>query len=148
MNKFDIDYIKEFIHKYEDARIYLGVDSQRGRKGKICFAMVVVVHYNGCNGAKVFHDITYDKVKDAKLSRPFNRMMKEVEMVTELYTKLEDVLIDRDFEIHLDVNPLEGTGSNVAYGAAKGMIWGIVGVEPVCKPAAFAATCAADKFSK
>jgi len=75
-------------------------------------------------------------------------MMREVEMVTELYHQLEDILIEREFEIHLDVNPEVGTGSNVAYGAAKGMIWGMVGVEPVCKPNSFAASCAADRYSK
>lgn len=148
MNTFDIEYIKKFIAINPDSKVYLGVDSQRAKRDKVKFAIVVVIHYNGCNGARVFHDITYDKITDAKLGRPFNRMMKEVQLVTELYTKLEDVLIDREFEIHLDVNPETGTGSNVAYGAAKGMIWGMVGVEPICKPDAFAATCAADKFSK
>ena len=148
MNTFDIYYIKQFILSHPDSKVYLGVDSQRVRKKKVRFAVVVIVHYNGCNGARVFHDVTYDKIVDAKLGRPFNRMMKEVQMVTELYTKLEDVLLDREFEIHLDVNPKEGTGSNVAYGAAKGMIWGMVGVEPICKPHAFAASCAADKYSK
>lgn len=148
MNTFDIDYIKTFIETHPDSRVYLGVDSQRMKKKKVRFAVVVIVHYNGCNGARVFHDVTYDKIEDAKLGRPFNRMMKEVSMVTELYTKLEDVLIERDFEIHLDVNPKKGTGSNVAYAAARGMIYGMVGVEPICKPNGFAASCAADKFSK
>ena len=148
MNTFDIEYIKTFIAEHEDAKVYLGVDSQRLRKKRVKFATVVIIHYNGCNGASVFHDITYEKVMDAKLSRPFNRMMREVQLVTELYTKLEDVLIERDFEIHLDVNPKEGTGSNIAYSAAKGMIWGVVGIEPICKPNAFAASCCADKFSK
>jgi predicted RNase H-related nuclease YkuK (DUF458 family) len=36
----------------------------------------------------------------------------------------------------------------VAYGVAKGMIWGMVGIEPVYKPDAFATSCDADKFSK
>jgi hypothetical protein len=75
-------------------------------------------------------------------------MMREVMLVTELYTLLEDILIERDFEIHIDVNPNEGEGSNVAYGAAKGMVWGIVGVEPVCKPDAWAASHCADRFTK
>jgi len=148
----ELDFIKDFITKNEDAKVYLGVDSQRVKKKRVKFATVVIIHFHDENGigkgAKIFEDITYETVTDAKLSRPFNRMMKEVQLVTELYNELEDVLIEKDFEIHIDVNPLQGTGSNVAYGAAKGMIWGMVCVEPVCKPDAWAASCAADRFSK
>lgn len=148
MNDFNINYIKDFIKNYPDAKVYLSADSQRVKKKKVRFATVVVVHYSGCKGAKVFHDVQYEDVVDAKLSRPFNRMMKEVEMITKLYNELEDILIERDFEIHIDVNPDETAGSNVAYGAAKGMIWGMIGVEPVCKPDAWAASCVADRYTK
>ncbi len=140
MEDFDVKYIKEFINKHENARVYLGVDSQKTRKKNVIFATVVVVHYNGKNGSKIFYNTQFEKIKEAKLSRPFNRMMKEVELVIDLYHKLEDVLIDREFEIHLDVNPNENEGSNVAYGAAKGYVQGIIGVMPVFKPYAFAST--------
>lgn len=154
MKDFDIEYIKRFIADHPDAKVYLGADSQRIKKKRVRFAVVVIVHYNGCNGAKVFHNVTYEKIIDAKLGRPFNRMMKEVQLVTELYTQLEDVLIERDFEIHLDVSADKSAGSNVAYAAARGMIYGMVGVEPICKPTnegdpfPFAASCCADKYSK
>ena len=148
MSNFDIDYIKEFILQHEDSKVYLGVDSQRVRKKKVRFAVVVAIHYNNNNGAKIFHNITYEKVDDAKLSRPFMRMMTEVNKVTELYTQLEDVLIDRDFEIHLDISANVNHGSNVAHGYAKGMVWGTVGIEPIFKPESWCASCAADKFSK
>lgn len=148
----EIEVIRDYIEKNESAKIYLGVDSQRMKKQRVKFATVVIIHLHDENGtgkgAKIFTDVMYKDVKDSKLSRPFNRMMKEVELVTDLYNQLEEVLMDKEFEIHLDVNPQEGTGSNVAYGAAKGMIWGMVGVEPVCKPNAFAASCAADRYSK
>jgi len=146
--KHNIQEIKEFIKMYPTAKIYLGADSQRIKKKRVKFVTVVVVHFDGHCGAKVFPEITYDKIQDAKLSRPFNRMMKEVQLVTDLYTSLEDVLIDRDFEIHIDVNPEKGTGSNVAYQAAKGVIWGYIGVEPICKPDAWCASTVADKYSK
>lgn len=148
MSDFNIEYIKEFIKDHEDSKVYLGVDSQRVRKKRVRFAVVVAIHYNNNNGAKVFHDITYEKVTDDKLSRPFMRMMTEVNKVTELYLLLEDVLIERDFEIHLDISANENHGSNVAYGYAKGMVWGQVGQEPVFKPNSWCASCAADKFSK
>jgi len=81
-------------------------------------------------------------------------MMREVSMITELYEQLEDTLIEREFEIHIDVNPRKGAGSNVAFDAAKWTIFGSTGVEPICKPLndgdpyPFAASCAADKYSK
>ena len=128
--------------------MYIGADSQRVRKKKVRFAVVVAIHYNNNNGAKLFYDITYEKIKDDNLSRPFMRMMAEVNKVSELYLQLEDVLIERDFEIHLDISEKENAGSNVAHGYAKGMIWGTAGVEPVFKPEAWASSCAADKFSK
>ena len=154
MKDFDVEYIKQFITDHPTAKIYLGADSQRVKKKKVRFATVVVVHYDGCKGGRVFHDVTYEKIVDAKLSRPFNRMMREVSMITELYAELEDTLIERDFEIHLDVNPCKTAGSNVAYDAAKWTIFGSTGVEPICKPLneedpyPFAASCAADRYSK
>lgn len=140
MNEFDIEKIKQFIMNNADSRVYLGVDSEKTKKKKVRFAVVVIIHYNNKNGAKIFAKVDYESIIDAKLSRPFNRMMAEVQRVTDLFTELEDVLIDRDFEIHLDINPDARHGSNVAYGAAKGMIQGIVGVMPICKPFSFAAS--------
>jgi hypothetical protein len=145
-SKRELQEIRSYIHENPDAMIYLGVDSQRSKKKKVKFVTVLIVYQK--DKSRIFKDVVYEKVEDTKLSRPFNRMMKEVQLVTELYTLLESTLIERDFEIHLDVNPKEGTGSNVAYSAAKGMIWGIVGVEPVCKPNSWAASCVADKYSK
>jgi len=151
-SKEEIEFIKNFINDNEDSKIYLGVDSQRVKKKRVKFATVVIIHFHDENGigkgAKIFTDVQFIDISDTKLNRPFNRMMKEVQLVTELYNELEDVLIDKDFEVHLDVNPKEGTGSNVAYGAAKGMVWGMIGMEPICKPDAWAASCAADRYSK
>ena len=151
-NDKEIELIKDFINDRPEAMIYLGVDSQRMKKKRVKYATVVIIHYIDENGqgkgAKIFADVNYMSTKDNDLGRPFNRMMKEVEMVTELYNLLEDVLIERDFEIHIDVNPDRMAGSNVAYDSAKWTIAGVVGVEPICKPHAFAASCAADRYSK
>ena len=144
----ELNMIKEFIKDNPKADITLGVDSQRMKKKRVKFAVVVVVHYAGGKGAKLFYDVQYEKIQDAKLSRPFNRMMKEVQLVTDVYTQLEDVLFDKDFAIHLDINPVKGNGSNVAYSAAKGMIYGMVGIEAVFKPNSWAASTVADRFSK
>jgi predicted RNase H-related nuclease YkuK (DUF458 family) len=146
---FSKDELKEifaFIDDNPEAKIFLGADSQRSKHKKVKFVTVLVVYQK--DKSKIFKDVCYEKITDAKLSRPFNRMMREVMLVTELYTILEDVLIERDFEVHLDVSPDESNGSNVAYGAARGMVWGIVGVEAVCKPDSWAASHCADRFTK
>lgn len=145
-SKRELQEITEFILQNPEAKIYLGCDSQRQKKKNVKFVTVLVVYQK--DKSKIFRDVMYEKVIDSKLSKPFNRMMKEVQLVTELYTLLEDILIERDFEIHIDVNPKADAGSNIAYGAAKGMIWGVVGVEPICKPDAWCASCVADRFSK
>jgi len=154
----EIEYIKEFIEERPDAFIYIGADSQRQKKKRVKYAIVVIVHFideNGVGkGAKVFADVSYEKQPQEDLSRPYQRMMREVAMITELYEQLEDTLMMREFEIHIDVNPKKGTGSNVAFDAAKWTIFGSTGVEPICKPLnegdpyPFAASCAADKYSK
>ena len=151
-SKEEIEYIKKFINENPTADIILASDSQRVKKKRVKFATVVIIHYQDDNGigkgAKVFYDVIYENVSDGNLSRPFNRMMKEVEMVTKLYGELEDVLILRDFSIHLDVNPKKSAGSNVAYDAAKWTVMGLTGVEPVTKPNAWAASCCADRYTK
>jgi len=151
-SKEEVDFIKKFIEERPNCKVYLGTDSQRIKKQKVKYATVVVVHYideNGVGkGAKIFADVNYENTKDSNLAKPFNRMMKEVQLITDLYESLEEVLIERDFEIHIDVNPERGAGSNVAYDAAKWTIAGVIGVEPICKPDAWAASAAADRYSK
>lgn len=145
-SKQELQEMLVYINENPDSKIYLGADSQRAKKKRVKFVTVLVVYQK--DRSRIFKDVIYEKVMDAKLGRPFNRMMREVSLVTELYSLLEDTLIERDFEIHIDVNPEKGAGSNVAYGAAKGVIWGMTGVEPICKPDAWAASCVADKYSK
>lgn len=148
MTNFDLITVKKFIQNHPNAKIYIGCDSIRMKKKKYRYATVVCVHYEGSKGAKVFAKIDYDKIIDAQANKPINRMIKEVEHVIEIYNELEEVLYDKEFEIHIDINPDEKHGSNIAYGTAKGMIQGVIGVMPKFKPFAFASTCAADKFCK
>lgn len=140
--------IKEFIEANEGSKIYLGVDSQRHRKSIVKIASVLVVHYEGCKGGKVFEHIEYQKVTDGNLAKPYNRMMSEVQVMIDLYNTFEDVLYDKDFSVHLDISGDKSNGSNVAYGSAYGMIMGMIGVEPVFKPDAWCASTVADKYSK
>lgn len=148
----EIEFIKNFINKYPNANIVLASDSQRLKKKRVKFATVIIIHFKDENnigkGAKVFSNVVYENINDAKLSRPFNRLFREVVLVHELYTLLEDVLIDRKFEIHLDINSNEKEGSSVVYGAAIGYITSYVGVKPITKPLSWAASSCADRFSK
>ena len=143
-----IQEIKDFIQKHNTSKIYLGVDSQRQRKNKVKIASVIIVHYDGCHGAKVFENITYQDIRDGNLSRPYNRMMSEVQVIIDVYNTFEDVLFDKEFEVHLDIAKDKSMGSSVAYGSAFGMIQGLIGVEPIFKPNAWASSTCADKFSK
>ena len=148
-DNFNLEEIKEFIkNSSKETKVYLGCDSLVLRNKKIRYATVVIIHLDGKYGCKMFGKVEYDSTRDSNKAKPFNRMMMEVQKLTEMYAMLEDVLIDKEFEIHVDVNPVEGHGSNVAYGAAKGYIQSMVGIMPTFKPFAFAASCAADKFCR
>ena len=106
----------------------------------------MIVHKDGKHGARVFGDIVYEQVEDAVKSKPFNRLWKEAEKVVELYEQFFDVLEDRKFELHIDINPEENTGSNVVHNAAVGYIQGMTGITPKVKPDAWAASKGADKL--
>lgn len=140
--------IKDFVKAHSNSKIYLGVDSQRQRDNKVKIACVLVIHYDGCRGGKIFEHIEYQTIRDGNLAKPYNRMMSEVQVVIELYNAFEDVLYDKDFSIHLDIAEDKSKGSNVAYGSAYGMVMGMVGVEPIFKPNAWCSSTVADKFSK
>ena len=146
--KFDLEEVKQFIVDHPDAKIYLGGDSIRLKKKKVRYCTVVCVHYEGSKGAKVFGEISYGTIVDAKLGRPINRMLEEVNKIIELYIRLEDVLIDRvqDVSIHLDINPNKNYGSSIAHGAAHGMVQSMIGIDPQFKPEAFSASFAADRY--
>lgn len=153
LNTLNIELLKNKIKNCsKNTKIYLGCDSKVLKKRKkVKFATVVVFHINGNMGCEVYGEVTFEElstIKDFQKSKPYNRMMKEVEKITTLYNLLEEVLIDKDFEIHIDVNQSKLFGSNIAYGSAKGYIESIIGIEPVFKPFAFAASYAADHYIK
>jgi len=145
--RFNLKEVKEFIKNNSNSKIYFGCDSIKLKKN-VKFATVVCIHYEGHKGAKIFGKITYKNIIDNNLSKPINRMIEEVNCIINIYSQLEETLINRieDVSIHLDINPNKNAGSNIAYGAAKGMIEGIIGLEPIFKPEAFSASFAADRY--
>ena len=148
--KFNIPHIKEFIDAQgPDTKIYIGVDSERIRgHDKLWYAVytaAIVVHIDGKHGCKLFGEVTRERDYD-RVDKPNTRLMMEVYKVSELYLKLANVLVDRDIEVHLDINPSEMHGSNCVINEAIGYIRGTCNVIPLVKPEAFAASYAADRF--
>lgn len=140
--------VVDFINSCSDTtKVYIGCDSYRKPKDGKWYAhytTVVVVHIDGNKGCRIFHEKSTELDYDQKKNRPQMRMMNEVYKSSELYLTLAP-FIEKDIEIHIDVNPDERHGSNCAYSQALGYIRGVCGVDPKFKPDAFAASCAADR---
>jgi predicted RNase H-related nuclease YkuK (DUF458 family) len=152
MHKLDIDSVKEFISSQSpETKIYLGCDSERFRIGKEWWAdyiLAIVIHIDGKHGCKLFGEVIRERDFDQKVNRPRYRLMNEAYKLSELYLKLADVLIDREVEVHLDINPNELHGSSCVLNEAIGYIRGTCNVIPMVKPKAFAASYAADRLKE
>ncbi len=153
--KFDIQEIKDYINNNPDAVIIIGGDSQKiSTKGKrkkskfryAKFVTAVIVYQRDKN--KIFYEVSKEKDQDTKPGKPFLRMMQETYKISEITVALMDVLIDRDFEVHLDIASDAKWGSNCALSSAVGYVWGVVGVEPIVKPHSWAASTVADHIVK
>ena len=148
--QIDIDEVRDFIMAQSpETKVYIGGDSERFLIGKDWYAdytLVVVVHINGNNGCKIFGEVQRERDWDQKRDRPRMRLMNEVYKIAELYTKIHDVLEDREVQVHLDINPDEMYGSSCVINEAVGYIRGMCNVVPLVKPNAFAASYAADRY--
>lgn len=146
----NIDEVRNFIMAQSpETKVYIGGDSERFVIGNDWYAdyiLVVVVHINGNNGCKIFGEVQRERDWDQKRDRPRMRLMNEVYKIAELYTKIHDVLEDREVQVHLDINPDEMYGSSCVINEAVGYIKGMCNVIPMVKPKAFAASYAADRY--
>lgn len=150
--KLDYDKVMEYIRQQSpETRVYLGADSERYMKNgrwMADYTLAVVVHLDGCHGCKIFGEVQTEQDFDQRQDRPVVRLMTEVYKVSELYLKLAEVLVDRQVEIHLDINPDEEHGSNAVVQQAMGYIKGVCQMTPQIKPNAFAASVAADRLKE
>ena len=150
MKKLNLDEVKEFIVNTSlSTKIYIGSDSARHRKGDVWFAeycTVIVVHYDGKHGCKVFGELETERDYDQRKDKPRMRLMNEVMRTAQMYLELEEAIGDRQVEIHLDINPNEKHGSSCVISEAVGYIKGMCNVVPFVKPKAFAASIAADRL--
>lgn len=152
MFKIDLSEVKDFILRQSpQTKIYIGCDSERviiNNQWYADYTLAVVIHIDGKHGCKIFGEVIRERDYDQKVSRPRYRLMNEVYKISDLYLRLSDVIIDRNVEVHLDINPSELHGSNCVINEAIGYIRGTCNVIPMIKPKAFAASCAADRFKE
>lgn len=146
--QINVEEIKDFIYSQSsESKIYIGCDSVKFKRNGTWFAeyaLVAIVHINGKNGCKIFGECQVERDYDQKKDRPAMRLMNEVYKVSELYLKLADAIVDRDIEVHLDINPNKKYGSSCVVQEAIGYIRGVCQTEPLIKPDGWAATHAAD----
>ena len=150
--KIDLEEVRAFIENTsEDTKIYIGGDSTRYKRNGVWFARyctVVIIHFEGKHGCKLFWDFSEERDYDQKKDKPRVRLMTEVMKTAQLYIDLEESIDIRDCEIHLDLNKDEKHGSNCVVKEAIGYVRGMCNVVPMIKPNAFAAATAADHLLK
>jgi predicted RNase H-related nuclease YkuK (DUF458 family) len=146
----NIDEIVAFIEAQPpNTRVYLGADSERYLEKNVWWAeytVAIVIHIGGRHGCKIFGEVSRERDYDQKVDRPSMRLMNEVYRVSEMFQRLQPALVDREVEVHLDINPNEMHGSSCVINQAIGYIRGTCNVIPMVKPRAFAASYAADRL--
>lgn len=149
--KLNLNEVAQFINQCSpETKVYLGADSERVLVGDtywVDYLLCVVVHIDGCHGAKVFGEVVRERDYDKSLSRPRLRLITEVYKIAEVYINLSE-LITQPISIHLDINPNEVFGSSCVISEAVGYIKGVCGVVPKVKPEAWAASIAADRLKQ
>ena len=160
-----ISYIRDFVKQGQDVRVMVGCDSKQKRKITLYSLVIVLYDVELHKGAHVI----YMRMRTPKERDLFNRIMSEAVYALNLSLWLDEKLDEfyivpkfgpneydnsipiRKVEIHVDVNPDEGTNkrnkSNIAYNAVIGMLCGS-GFSVKAKPIAYAASCAADHLVK
>jgi len=132
-----------------DSRIYLGCDSRRFRESGVFFAdytLVVVIHDDGCKGAKILGQTVRERVFDNTPDRPALRLLNEVYKLAAMFQEYEDLFVGFHTEVHLDLNPNKRFKSSGVVSEAIGYIRGVCQIEAKLKPHAWAASFAADRF--
>jgi len=146
----NLDQVIDYINSQSpETKIYLGADSARIFKNNIWYAeytVAVVVHINGCNGCKIFGEVTRERDFDKRINRPALRLMTEVYKASNMYQRLNPYIV-QDIEVHLDINTSDKYASSVVIQQAVGYIKGTCNTEPKVKPEAWAASSAADKLT-
>lgn len=139
IKKIDWDLVRnEIINSSNESAIYIGCDSRLTKKSTY-FALAVIIHLDGCHGGRIFTETCHtDRITSLR-----HRLLKEVEIVVDGAMKIEDVIEDRLFQIHLDINPDVQHKSNIVVKEALGWVQGL-GYDCHIKPNSWAASHCAD----
>lgn len=134
-----------------DARIFLGADSERHKIKGVWYAdyitVIVVADRDDGGYARnhIFFQVTRDRDYDMKKDKPTTRLINEIYALCALYKEFEDLIYPYEVELHMDINSVKSAGSNHVLSQAVGLVRGMCGIEPKCKPEAWAASFAADR---
>ena len=150
----DLKEVDTFLQACSDeTKIYLGCDSRvfynHARDRMVNYTLAVVVHIDGSRGGKLFYENIIERDHSPSRRKPSVRLMTEVYKVSELYLRMIDEVdscIEKDIEIHLDVNPRREYKSSAIISEALGYIRGVCQVDAKVKPEAWAASTVADAF--
>ncbi|MDW8237697.1 MAG: ribonuclease H-like YkuK family protein [Aquificaceae bacterium] len=135
----DLEEVKEFISKTsESTSIYVGCDSRQVKSNTV-FVSVIVVHIDSCKGAKIFWKVE----RTNRIRSLRQRLLEEVSRAVFLALEISQVVGNRRFEVHLDINPSPQHGSSVILREAIGFVLA-QGLKPVVKPHSIAASTVAD----
>ena len=152
MQKIDLNQVQAYLDNCSrDSKIYIGADSERINIDGIWwvdYMTCLIVHIDSKHGGKIFASIVRERDYDQKVNKPKMRLMTEAYKAAELYLDVADMIEDFPCEIHLDLNPLEIHASNCALSEAMGYIKGMCGIDPVVKPASWAASNVADAVKR
>jgi uncharacterized protein len=130
-----------------ESSVYCGCDSIRYKKKGNWYAKystVIILHYDSRHGSKLFHE-TVEMLDYGSIRQ---RMMNEVMLAVQRAMEIIDIVGDRHFELHVDINQSPTHKSNVAFKEAAGYVRGTLGIEATFKPSGFAATHCADHLVK
>lgn len=130
-----------------ESGVYIGCDSIRRKKhGRFhaTYAIVVILHRDSKHGGKIYAYV--ETQPDFGSMR--ERLMNEVGYAVKAGWEIADVVGERPFQIHLDINPDPKHKSSVAVKEATGYVLSAFQMEPILKPGGFAATYAADKLAR
>lgn len=142
----DLQEVKQAIaESSQSTRVYIGCDSKVTRKKQIKFCTVVILHVDGKHGGRMFHNVELEPTFQSP-EKPRMRLMQKVQKVVELGWELQEVIGNRHFEVHLDLNTSPKYKSHSAVKEACGYVLGCLGLDAKLKPEAFAASTAADKL--
>lgn len=134
------------IYVGSDSQVYSKKDKKTGRRWKEAkYSTVIILHHDSCRGAGIVFKETVTLPDYGNLRQ---RLMTEVSYAIDAALAVKDIVGDRNFEVHVDINPSEKHASSVAVKEAIGYVTGQLGFNPKVKPDAFAASHCSDHVVK